>query len=180
MTVWSHSTASVDPTSPSSPTPPVGRPKRPPCTLPVRPPLPHPNPGLTRLHSQKSPLPFSLLPASSCGRIYNLQLCVFQEGGNFFFKGCSCEAFWRPTTERELTLSLHFLVVMLYTEQASIRHNERGNVAMLCTNEGHWYEFLKKGPFCIESKQLNINQFQIVLSVVWTKKHHVNREFNVC
>lgn len=84
MTVWSHSTASVDPISPSSPTPPVGRPKPPPCALPVRPPLPHPDPDPTRLHSQKSPLSLSLLPASSCGRIYNLQLCVFQEGGKIF------------------------------------------------------------------------------------------------
>lgn len=37
----------------------------------------------------------------------------------------------------ELNTILHFLVVMLYTERASVHHDQWGNAAMLCTNQAN-------------------------------------------
>lgn len=109
MTVWSPSTASGDPTSPSSPTPPVGRPKRL-SNIPLVPPSAlHP----TRLHSQKTgatapsfqhclQMPLVDVTFPIC------KLCFFQEGGNSRQNKDNCGCSVRPLKtdhgERELTL----------------------------------------------------------------------------
>lgn len=139
MTVWSHSTASGDPTSPSSPTLPVGRPNHhhhhhpphPPRAADSAPPRPT-APSKDRGHSP-------VLPRIVCRRRWWMQhlqsaSCVFQEGGNGETKaacGCSVRPFLK-TDHGDTTL--HLLVVLLYTEQASIHHDERGHVVTLCIN----------------------------------------------
>lgn len=155
MTVWSHSTASGDLISPSFHTQPVGRPER----LPSPPSPPHP----TWLHSQKSPSIvcrcrwwISHLQSASC----------FFQGGNLKKKEITVVVLWAllknwPQRERELTLTLHFLVIMLYTEQASIHHNDCGNVVL--HNWGHWNKFWK-GP--IAYWKYNISQ---EFHLPWTK-----------
>lgn len=181
MTAWSRSTASGGHTFPSSPTLPAGRPERLSHALLV--PSPPPPPP-TRLHSQKPP---SIVCRRRFGglNIYNLQSsCVFQDGGCFKQKQITVVEFVRPFEktdhrEIELTLTLHFLVVMLYTEQASLHHNEWGNVVM--HKWGHWYDFLFfpfffwKGPFCIENIHLTINPF-LHRDRHTVDQKHVNRE----
>lgn len=64
---------------------------------------------------------------------------------------------------------------MLYTEQASLHHNEWGNVVM--HKLGHWY--LEKGLFCIKiynwiSTISNRNRHPV------DQNHRVSREYVVC
>lgn len=139
MIVWSHSTARGDPTSPSSPTPPVGQPEQPAPQASPSPPT-HP----TRLHSQRSPsiicrfrwwnLPFN-----------NLQVVFSKE--EIWRKINNCGRSVSPPFEdwpqNASTLTLHFLVIILYTEQASIHHNDCGKCRYVMHKWGHWYEFWK-------------------------------------
>lgn len=141
MIVWSHSTASGDRTSPSSPTLPVGQPERPPS------PSLHTPPDCT-LRS---------LPASSADAV----------GGSCHLTICKLRFPRRKSEEKQipvviswvpfedwpqsaLTLTLHFLVIILYTEQASIHYNDSGNADMLCTNEATDMNF-ERGHFSVEN-----------------------------
>lgn len=137
MTVWSPSTASGDPTSPSSPTPPAGRPKRL-SNIPLVPPSPpHPHPtALSKRPGGHSPVLTALSADAAVGcNSHNLRVVFLQERGSRRQNkdNCGCSV-WPLKTDHGDNTTLHFLVVMLYTEQASIHHNEWGNVVMLCTN----------------------------------------------
>lgn len=98
MTVWSPSTASGDPTSPSSPTLPVGRPKRL-SYIPLAPPSPL-SPHPTALSKDRGHVP--VLPALSVDAVgwtqhYNLQVVFYRkeeiQDKNKDNCGCSVLAF---------------------------------------------------------------------------------------
>lgn len=136
MTAWNLSTATNDPTSHSSPTPPVGQPNMQISNIPS---VPRSFPLSIRLHSQKapacsassSPSIVCTSPPSDVSVCEPLLLLFYRmeevRDKNKDKRACS---WWPLKTDHGDNTTLHFLVVMLYTEQASVLHNERGNVAM--------------------------------------------------
>lgn len=191
MTVWSPSTASGDPTSPSSPTPPVGRPER----LSKHSSGPTASPHPTWLHSREkktkqkkksgatAPSSQHCLQMPSLDvtfKIWKLRFSFLFLSSFFFLTGrrksktktkitvVLCDL-CRLTTE-SVNTTLHFLIVTLYTEQASIHHNEGGNAVNVMHKSGHYYECWK-GPFCIKHTQLIwTNHFKIEIGILRTKK----------
>lgn len=145
MTAWSRLTASGDPTSPSSPTLPVERPKRlskHSSGPAVSPPPPSPTPQNHHHHhhhptalSRPGPQPCVLpvLPALSAESVVGTQQsrsAYRKEEIQDKTKITAVVVVWPLRTDHGDNTTLHFLVVMLYTEQASIHHNEWGNAAM--------------------------------------------------
>ena len=145
MIVWSHSTASGDPTSPRSPTLPVGQPEWPPPRVST----PHPT-ALSEVsqHRLQTPLvEFNNLPCN------NLQVVLSKEeiwkkkkNKKKQMPGVILRVSSEDWPQSALTLTLHFLVVILYTEQASIHYNDSGNADVLCTKEATAMSF-ERGPF---------------------------------
>lgn len=181
MTVWSRLTASGDPTSPSSPTLPVERPKRL-SNIPPVPPSPltpalHPT-ALSRPGPQPCVLPaLSAEPAVGCNS-HDLHVVFYRkEEIQDKTKITVVVVVWPLKTDHGDNTTLHFLVVMLYTEQASIHHNERGNAAM--HKLGYCYKSMKfeKGLFTLSVYNESTNQaFQIENRHAVDQKHHVSRE----
>lgn len=126
MIVWSRSTASGDPTSPSSPTLPVGQPDRPPPRVST----PHPT-ALSEVSQHRLQTPL----VEFC----HLTICTLRfPRRKSEEKQIPVVILWVPFEDwpqSAITLTLHFLVVILYTEQASIHNNDSGNADMLCTHE---------------------------------------------
>lgn len=94
------------------------------------------------------------LPASSAdavGGICHLTICKLRFPRRK--KKLSVVILWvcfEDWPQSALTLTLHFLVIILYTEQASIHYNDSGNADMLCTNEATDMNF-ERGHFYMES-----------------------------
>lgn len=167
MTVWSFLTASDDPTSPSSPTLPAGQPKND-SNVPPFSPSPHPPPP-------EGPYP---RPPSSARRKQSsdVALCElhFTKKEEVLSEDKYACSLWALKTDHEDNTTLHFLVVMLYTEQASLR----GNVVQFGHKLGCRSMSLERSRSSSARKyQPFLNSF---LDMLWTKNqkknHHVSRE----
>lgn len=140
MTAWSLLTASDDPTSHSSPTPPVGQPNMQISNIPRVPPS---FPLSIRLHSQKGPSLLSLVLPPALSAQAPPPRRMSQSASRFC---CCCLTGWRKCETKtkinvlllgglwrltmEITLPCISWLLCCIQEQASIHHNEWGNVAM--------------------------------------------------